>query len=102
MKNEKDSPAFPSTGWDETGKYPGHFLGLTLRQYAAIKLKVPDSGIEWLDSLIRQSLRDELAGKAMQGMLAQSCGTALRSEIMIGAKYAYSMADAMIKEKECK
>ena len=30
-------PAFPSTGWDETGKYPGHFLGMTLRDYFAAK-----------------------------------------------------------------
>jgi hypothetical protein len=26
--------------------------GMTLRQYAAIKLKVPDSGTDWLDEMI--------------------------------------------------
>jgi hypothetical protein len=33
------------------------FFGMTLRQYAAIKLKVPDSGTDWLDDMIRESLR---------------------------------------------
>jgi hypothetical protein len=31
------------------------FEGMTLRQYAAIKLKVPDSGTDWLDDMIRKS-----------------------------------------------
>jgi hypothetical protein len=43
--------------------------GITLRQYAAIKLKVPDSGTDWLDDMIRKSLQDDFAAKAMQGML---------------------------------
>ena len=32
------------------------FEGMTLRQYAAIHLKVPDSGTDWLDDMIRQSM----------------------------------------------
>lgn len=44
--------------------------GMSLRQYAAIKLRIPDSGEEWLDEMIRKSLRDEFAGKAMEGILA--------------------------------
>ena len=35
--------------------------GMSLREYAAIKLKVPESGTDWLDDMIRKSLRDELA-----------------------------------------
>ena len=31
--------------------------GMTLRQYAAIKLCVPDSGLPWLDEMIVQSRR---------------------------------------------
>jgi hypothetical protein len=42
--------------------------GMSLRQYAAIKLKVPNSGTDWLDEMIRQSLRDEFAAKAMQSI----------------------------------
>ncbi len=29
--------------------------GMTLRQYAAIKLRVPDSGTDWLDEMIVKS-----------------------------------------------
>jgi hypothetical protein len=40
-------PAFP-TGND-------YEKGMTLRQYAAIHLKVPDSGTDWLDDMIKKS-----------------------------------------------
>jgi hypothetical protein len=29
--------------------------GMSLRAYAAIHLRIPDSGIEWLDRMIRQA-----------------------------------------------
>jgi hypothetical protein len=29
--------------------------GMSLRTFAAIHLRVPDSGIEWLDAMIRRS-----------------------------------------------
>ena len=29
--------------------------GISLRVYAAIQLRVPDSGIDWLDNMIRQA-----------------------------------------------
>ena len=48
------------------------------------------------------SLRDYFAAKAMQGLLAQSCGTALGSDLIHGAQYAYQMADAMLKAREVK
>lgn len=31
------------------------FKEMTLRQYACIHMKIPSSGLEWLDSLIKQS-----------------------------------------------
>ena len=68
--------------------------GMTLRQYAAIKLKVPNSGTYWLDKMISESLRDDFAAKAMQGFLGYSNDLA--------AKAAYSMADAMLKARESK
>jgi hypothetical protein len=43
---------------------------MTLRQYAAIHLKVPRSGDEKLDAMIRDSRRAEFAGRIMAGMLA--------------------------------
>lgn len=42
------------------------------------------------------TLRDYFAAKAMQGLLAQSCGTAFGSDPIHGAQYAYQMADAML------
>ncbi len=45
------------------------------------------------------SLRDYFAAKAMQGLIAQSLGTALGSEPKSGAIYAYAMADEMINER---
>jgi hypothetical protein len=75
----------------------GHFShGMTLRQYAAIKLKVPDSGDDWLDDMIRKSLRDDFAAKAMQGMLA----SAVNATRYIPAVQAYAMADAMLEARE--
>ena len=47
-------PAFPQCiynmkgGYDITG-------GMTLRQYAAIHLKVPNSGTDWLDEMIEEA-----------------------------------------------
>jgi hypothetical protein len=73
MSNDKTNgsgPAFPSQSveWVErpgVGQHLNEVIhsGLSLRQYAAIKLRVPDSGEEWLDEMIRKSLRDEFAGR---------------------------------------
>lgn len=46
------------------------------------------------------TLRDYFAAKALQGLLAQSGGSAFRSDRDDGAKYAYEMADAMLKARE--
>ncbi len=46
------------------------------------------------------TLRDYFAAKAMQGLLAQSEGGALSSSVEVGAAYAYSMADAMLKARD--
>lgn len=62
-------PAFPTTpvshGYDpiSPGAGTGCSTGMTLRQYAAIKLCVPDSGTTWLDEMIKQSLKDRFAGQ---------------------------------------
>jgi hypothetical protein len=45
------------------------------------------------------TLRDYFAAKAMQGLLAQSDGTAPSSDLDFGAEYAYKMADAMLKAR---
>jgi hypothetical protein len=89
-------PAFPSFEYDP--QYDRNILtgGMTLLQYAAIKLKVPDSGTDWLDDMIRKSLRDDFAAKAMQGMLASDVNATRH----IFAAQAYAMADAMLEARE--
>ena len=46
------------------------------------------------------TLRDWFAGKAMQGLLAQSIGSAYTSPHSDAAAYAYAMADAMLEARE--
>jgi len=46
------------------------------------------------------TLRDYFAAAAMQGLLSQSNGTALSSEVSIAAGYAYNMADAMLEARK--
>lgn len=71
--NESESttarPAFPG-GWIvETLGHAVTMSGMTLREYAAIHLRVPNSGTPWLDDMIQQSRRDVFAGQAMQGFI---------------------------------
>lgn len=68
MSNDKangSGPAFPTQDSEEFNGQRAQYAspGLSERQYAAIKLRVPDSGEEWLDEMIRKSLRDEFAGR---------------------------------------
>ena len=71
--------------------------GMTLRQYAAIKLKGPDSGTDWLDDMIRQSIKDDFAAMAMDAFLSRDGGTYEQD-----AECANKMADAMLKARETK
>jgi len=102
----KDTPTF-QTKAVVTPYHPG----MTLRQYAAIKLKVPDSGLDWLDAMIVQSRRDELAGMAMQGDWAAQgdnngvglfVPSATNDLLASSARFYYRMADAMIEAREAK
>lgn len=98
-KIDNGGPAFPvplnpGQSWNEMGSCDG----MTLRQYAAIKLRVPDSGTDWLDEMISKSLRDEFAAKAMQGLL--SCPVQPQSGADMFARDAYTMADAMLRARD--
>jgi hypothetical protein len=92
-------PAFPFPAYT----YPNGEInpgegGMTLRQYAAIKLRVPDSGIGWLDDMIRKSQRDEFAAKAMQGLIVDPDRADQSREEC--ARLSYAMADAMPRTRE--
>jgi hypothetical protein len=47
--------AFPSPPSQHSNGFYSTGEGMTLRQYAAIKLRVPDSGTDWLDDMIVKS-----------------------------------------------
>lgn len=92
MSAKNGGPAFPVTLPNHSGQCAPTECEMTLREYAAIHLKVPNSGTPWLDEMIRESLRDYLAAKAMQGLLPDS-------DFEYTAQEAYAMADAMLAER---
>ena len=59
----------------------------------------PDPQDDWRGDK-GMSLRDYFAAKAMNGLLAQSMGTAFGDDPKYAAEYAYSTADAMLKARE--
>lgn len=88
-----DSAAFPCLERGGSGLELTD-AGMTLRQYAAIKLRIPDSGTDWLDRMILKAKRDDLAAQAMQGMLADSEVKGSPKEF---AERAYTLASAMLR-----
>jgi len=57
--NDPDAPAFPTDSEHQSGKNTYHMTGMTIRQYAAIHLRVADSGEKWLNDMICKSLENE-------------------------------------------
>lgn len=75
--SKPDTPAFPvsvrkaENYMDEGGYGRSRTItvnegGMSLRQYAAIHLRVPDSGEVWLDEMIERARRDEFAKAAQK------------------------------------
>lgn len=89
-------PAFPCdlTMYDKEVQV--QMQGMTLREYAAIKLKVPNSGTDWLDEMIRQSRRDEFSAKAMQAILSDPNYASPDEKL---DESAYYIAAAMLKSR---
>ena len=73
-ETKHDESAFPSTQYVSGISPTGHSVGMTLRDY--------------------------FAAKAMEGLIAQSMGTALGSDPKFAAEYAYAIADEMLKARE--
>lgn len=103
-KIEDGGPAFPFGQVSEQTGMPingYHNDGMSMRQYAAIKLRVPNSGTDWLDEMIRTSLHDDLAAKAMQTLISGGVPhTVEKDERELNfsqwvAKNAHRFADAM-------
>jgi hypothetical protein len=76
------------------------YASLSQRQYAAIALKVPDSGAPWLDAMIRESLREEAARLVLPVLLAKAHYDALVEDESASffAKWAREVADALYPE----
>ena len=94
-------PLVPAGTWYKDGvggaswsTQDGH-QGMSLRQYAAITLRVPNSGLPWLDAVIVEARRQDFAGQAMNGFLACEGGDMpVRAEKF--ATDAIAAADALI------
>jgi len=97
-KRQDSKPAFPRT-IQHGDRLTEYCEGMTLRQYAAIHLRVPDSGLDWLDEMIRKSQRFELAKAAVEGILGKSrfAEEYTLNEIV---RKANQLADAMLKQME--
>jgi len=109
----RGGPVFPRDHAHE-----GH-NGLTACEYAAIQLKVPDSGTDWLDDMIRKSQRDDFAAKALPisyqfwmndyyhpdasdaELRAEDDRSDFESDMQsLIAETAYAMANAMMEARE--
>jgi len=109
-KTETGGPAFP-VGFQKEGCIAMKG-GMTIREYAAIKLRVPNSGTDWLDEMIRESLQDELAAKAMQGLISNDQDYEIwgdwiengfedrQSIVNVYAEAAYEIAGALLKAQK--
>lgn len=97
-------PAFPLPLGNESIDHS--VAGMDLRQYAAIKLKVPDSGEDWLDAMILAALRNDFAGKAMAAIMLEVNGLgddrpgSPRWESAQVADLAYEHADSMLEARK--
>lgn len=87
-----DRPAYPQSERTEHG----FDRGLSIRQHAALTLRIPDSGDPTIDAMIRQAVRRDLAAQAMQGLLA---GDPTRPEVAVSSQ-AIKHADALLAELE--
>jgi hypothetical protein len=68
-----------------------HGEGMTLKEYAAIHLKVPRSGDAEIDAMIRESRKAEFAGQIIGGRMAAG---------KVGIEGTFLIADAMLAEWE--
>ncbi len=102
-KIDDGNPAFPVGSGDMRDP-----TGMSLRQYAAIKLRVPNSGTDWLDAMILEAKRDELAAKTFPAVYAVAMKEAAEDSGLFQhddwptglALDAYRMADAMLAVKK--
>jgi hypothetical protein len=100
MNNNRS--AFPNNITPEVDYY-GHLIakpnntGMTLKEYAAIHLKVPRSGNGEIDGMIRESVRRDFAGKALTFFQIDGY---THEEAPDVSKHCFGLADVMLAEWE--
>jgi hypothetical protein len=95
----EDRSAFPVFDSVNSGGYTCIDGGLTARQYASVQLRVPRSGDEEIDAMIRENRRAEFAAQAMAAIVAAESDAICFYEDKL-AKKAFEFADAMLAEWE--
>jgi len=104
IRSPKDDLKREILGWIEESKLIGP-ANLTPQAYAAIHLRIPESGIDWLDKMIVKAERRNFVAKALPGLI----GGLMRRYGQPGyddggmihetAIRCFEMADAMIAER---
>jgi hypothetical protein len=93
--NDPAMPTVESCEWATT-------LGFTKREAAALQLRVPDSGDEELDAMIRKARLLDMATAAMQGLISASNdgdGNAVYDTSAV-ARSSFAVARALMEEME--
>ena len=98
-KMDINDPAFAKTIGDEDYDKTDPSSGMSIKVYAAIHLKVPDSGIQELDAMIRKAKRDEIAMAALNQYSPQEFAGNAEDQTQ-PEEAAYSIADAMLEQSE--
>ena len=93
MNSTEHAAAFPDTIGADPSFHSDYDGGMRLKEYAAVNLKVPNSGTDWLDFLIDESRRNELAARAMQALMTAHPERGIYDI----ARQAHAQADAMIE-----
>lgn len=98
MNKEKlgQEPAFPMD-FEQRNDYQ---LGMSKRFYAAIALKVPDSGEEWLDEMIRKANRRDAACAALTGIMANSNPDFIKMDFETAVGHAYRCANHLLDQED--
>lgn len=92
----------PSTG-DQVVRE--QWFGFTQRERAAIDLRVPDSGSEWLDEMIREGRRLDMATASLSGLFS-NVNTVPKDDETFQQVYAkaseasLAIADALLRASE--
>ena len=98
MTDKPDGPAFPDPKSDHGCALCNTHPDKSLRQYAAIKLRVPDSGLPWLDVMIEKSNRDRLAEVVLPKVVS-ALAFDFEFDRERDARNAYFIADAMLNAR---